>query len=220
MEREKIMEEKKKGKKKIIIIILLTILLIIALCFVSIPILKQKFIDIEKGKVEEYYNNGKYEKAYNILTKYNMEVEKEAEIKQKYIIQLIKNNKIDEAIGILRNTEELTEDQLTEVMKEYIVATIYPKAYNTLYNSMKNPNSLKVSGYTFSVWFYNGERENSKNKASYVYNKEFCHFSVDITLKYSGTNSFGGVVTNSQKYTYWGQVDTDYKLIDIYKTKY
>lgn len=214
------MEKKKKGKKKVVIIILLTILLIIALCLTGIPILKQKFIDSEKGKLQEYYNSGKYEKAYNILTKYNMEIENEAEIKQKYIIQLIKNEKLDEAIGILRNTKGLTEDQLTEAMKEYIVATIYPKAYNTLYNSMKDPNSLKVSGYTFSVWFYNGERGNSKKKASYVYNKDFCHFSVAITLKYSGTNSFGGVVTDNQKYTYWGKVGTDYKLIDIYKTEY
>ena len=168
--------------------------------------------------IQALEENGEYKQAYELLMKYNnIQIENQAEIKQNYMIALIEEDQQEQAIEMLKSTEGLTEENISKVIDKYIEKTIYPKAYNSLYQAMKNPSSLKVNNYSVSVWYYNTEDLSSgKSKASFTYNKEFPFFKAEITFNYSGTNSYGGVVTSKSKYVYWGKVNEDYRLSDIY----
>lgn len=178
--------------------------------------------ELEKNAISKYMKsleeNKQYEKAYNLLNKYeNIEKEIKQEVQQNYMIYLIENDNVDKGMELLRNTEGLTEDNISKVLGKYIAKEIYPKAYNSLYNSMKNPSSLNVRNYSISVWYYNHDNPSEEGtKASFTYKKDFPYFKADIKFTYSGTNSFGGVVTNNSQYSYWGKVNEDYTLSDVY----
>lgn len=168
--------------------------------------------------IQALEENGEYKQAYELLIKYNnIQIENQAEIKQNYMITLIEEDQQEQAIEMLKSTEDLTEENISKVIGKYIAKIIYPKAYNSLYQAMKNPSSLKVNNYVLSIWYYNTENLSSEeSKASFTYKKDFPFFNAEITFYYSGTNSYGGVVTNKRKYSYWGKINEDYSLSDVY----
>lgn len=170
-----------------------------------------------KGYFEQLEERGEYEKAYNMLEEMqNIPEESKQKAQQNYMIFLIENNNTEKGMELLRNTKGLTEDNITKVLQKYITKTVYPKAYNELYNSMKNPSSLNVRSATTSVLFFNSLNYSDKNnKASFTYKKGFPYFQATITITASGTNSYGGVVTDNSKYVYEGKVNEDYTLKDI-----
>lgn len=183
---------------------------------------KEDTTELQEKIVTKYIQaleqQGEHKQAYELLKKFNnISIENKAEIEQNYIISLIDENQKDEAIELLRNTEDLTEENISKIVKEYIEKTIYPKAYNELYSAMKNPSSLNVSKYAVSVWFYNTEKLGEEgSKASFTYNKDFPFFIAEVKFYYSGTNSYGGTVTNNSMYSYWGKINEDFSLDNVY----
>ncbi len=96
------------------------------------------------------------------------------------------------------------------------------KAYSRLYSSMKNPSSLSVKNVTGGIVLYYKDfetyyKQNSKVDEDYTitYNKEFPIFHITITIKYSGTNSFGGNIIDTINYAYMGRINQDYSISDI-----
>lgn len=174
--------------------------------------------EISNSYLKQLQEKGEYEKAYNLLSEYeNVEEGVKQEVQQNYMIYLIENDNINKGMELLRNTEGLTEDNISKVLEKYIEKEIYPKAYNSLYNSMKNPSSLNVRDYSISVWHYNHDNPSEEGtKASSTYKKDFPYFKAEVKFNYSGTNSFGGVVTKKSLYAYWGKVNEDYTLSDVY----
>lgn len=251
------MEEKKKSRKKIIAISIIVAIIIIAIIVGTIIIMpmtkkndaynlgiqeyengeyekaydiflkldnykdieeyKAKCISKAKEEIDIYSNKEEYEKALNLcnfISNYEDISKKEIEVKSDYIIWLVKNNKAEVGIEILRQEKEIPEEKVGKIIDEYVSKMIYDKAIEVY----KVKYSTPIRDYNVTTHFYNDKDfrlEKTTTKVDYLYNKDFPYFRTSIEINNAGNSAFISVLKGVPKTVYTGKINEDYTVSDI-----
>ena len=165
----------------------------------NIKILKEEYLDY-------LLDNNEKEKAYNYLTncpEISQEIKQEVQVA--YITYLMYNKEYEKGFELMNSMENVEESDKTNIINAYIKDSAYRKAYNLLYNSMRNPSSLKVRDVSYTLM----NCDESGNYKSSGYDKETGNFKIYVKFSFSGQNGFGGMSSNYATYIYNGHINLE-----------
>lgn len=163
--------------------------------------------DIKKLK-EEYIkyllSEDEYEQAYNYLPNCPEISDKiSKEVKLNYISDLMYKNQSQKGFELMNSLENLSDSDKNSILTDYIKSSAYDKAYNILYNSMRNPSSLRINSFSYTIY---NEDKKGKYKSS-GFDKKTGDFKIHVKFSYSGQNGFGGMSSGYKTYVYKGNIN-------------
>jgi len=179
--------------------------------------MSETIISLKEQYIKYLLDENNEEQAYNYLPNFpEISPELLNKTQVKYIMRLIYNEQHEKGFELMNSLENLTEDNKTDIITTYIKFSAKEKAYSSLYNSMRNPSSLKVKSTSYTI-SCNEDGEEYKGG----YDKETGKFEIQVHFSFSGQNGFGGMTSSRKTFIYSGNINLETMQLSLsYKMSY